>query len=477
MTRRLLLLAVAGLFAPAARADVTLHPLFTDHMVLQRDAEVPVIGTAAPGETVSVTLSGEPAGVVEVKADDKGQFVAKLPKREAGTGLTLTVKAGDKTLTLKDVMVGDVWVCSGQSNMEWSINASWDADRYKAAAKNPQLRLFTVRKTSAAEPISAGGDLKHLLGWKEVSPESVGGFSAVGYHFGSLLTKELKVPVGLINTSWGGTSCQAWTSREALRAADLGFYADQKPVPGQPGAGSVLFNAMIHPLLKFPIKGAIWYQGESNAGRAAEYRTLFPAMIADWRKRWGIEFPFYCVQLAPFHAGDADGVNYAELRDAQRHATTALPKVGMAVITDVGDLLDIHPKDKFTVGTRLAKAALVDTYGREGVAGGPVYKAVKFDGEKAILSFDRVGGGLQARGSQNGTANGFEVCGDDRVFLPAKAKVVGETVVVTCPQVAKPVAVRFGWKNYPVVNLFNKDGFPASPFRTDDFPLTTAAKK
>ena len=234
---------------------------------------------------------------------------------------------------------------------------------------------------------------------------------------------------------------------------------------------------MIHPLLKFPVKGAIWYQGESNAGRAAEYRTLFPAMIADWRAKWGREFPFYCVQLAPFHAGDADGVSYAELRDAQRHATTALPKVGMAVITDVGDLLDIHPKDKFTVGTRLAKAALADTYGKGGVAGGPVYKDVKFDDGKAVLSFDRVGGGLLAKGSQNGTVNGFEVCGDDRVFVPAKAKVAGETLVVGSDKVAKPVAVRFGWKNYPVVNFFNKDGFPASPFRTDDFPLTTAGKK
>ncbi len=478
MTRRLLLLAALGALAPAAHADVTLHPLFTDHMVLQRDAEVPVFGTAGPNEKVTVTLAADgESGVVEATADDKGAWTAKLPKRAAGTGLTLTVKSGDQSVALKGVAVGDVWVCSGQSNMEWSVNAAWDADKYKAASKNPMLRLFTVKKTSAAEPIPAGGDLKHLLGWKECGPDTLGGFSAVGYHFGATLQKELKVPVGLINTSWGGTSCQAWTSREALRAAGLGFYADQKPVPNQPGAGSVLFNAMIQPLLKFPVKGAIWYQGESNSGRAAEYRTLFPAMIADWRARWGQEFPFYCVQLAPYGSGDADGVSYAELRDAQRHATTALPKVGMAVITDVGDLLDIHPKDKFTVGTRLAKAALADTYGKGTVAGGPVYKGVTFDDGKATLSFDRVGGGLQAKGSGNGSVNGFEVCGEDRLFVPAKAKVVGETVVASSDRVAKPVAVRFGWKNYPVVTLFNKDGFPASPFRTDDFPLTTAGKK
>jgi sialate O-acetylesterase len=484
MVRRLLMLAAVGLVAPAARADVALHPLFTDNMVLQRDAEVPVTGTAGPKDKVSVTLAGGdgPATVVEATADDKGNWKAALPKAAAGTGYTLTVKAGDSTVTLKDVAVGDVWVCSGQSNMEWSINASWDAAKYKAASKNPDLRLFTVKKTAAAEPIPAGGDLKHLLGWKPCGPDTVAGFSAVGYHFGAAVQKELKVPVGLINTSWGGTSCQAWTSREALRAADLGHYADQKPVPNQPGAGSVLFNAMIHPLLGFPIKGAIWYQGESNTGRAAEYYTLFPTMIKDWRARWKQEFPFYCVQLAPFLNGDADGVSYAELRDAQRNTAATLPNAGMAVITDVGDLLDIHPKDKFTVGSRLAKAALVQTYGKSGVAGGPVYKEAKFDGDKAIVTFDRIGGGLAAKTGPNGynaagAVNGFEVCGDDRVFHPAKAKVAGETVVVSCDRVAKPVAVRFGWKNYPVVNLFNKDGFPASPFRTDDFPLTTAAKK
>ena len=237
MARRLLLLSLAAALAPAAQADVTLHPLFTDHMVLQRGDKVPVYGTAEANQKVSVTLAkGEGAAtVVEATADDTGAWTADLGKQAAASGLTLTVKAGDKAVTLADVAVGDVWVCSGQSNMEWSINAGWDADKYKAAAKNPMLRLFTVKKTSAAEPVPAGGDLKHLLGWKEVGPDTVGPFSAVGYHFGTAVQKELKVPVGLINTSWGGTSCQAWTSREALRAAKLGAYADQKPEPASRG--------------------------------------------------------------------------------------------------------------------------------------------------------------------------------------------------------------------------------------------------
>ncbi len=482
MLRRLLLVAVAGAFAPAVRADVTLHPLFTDHMVLQRDAAVPVLGTAAPNEKVSVTLSGEdgPAVVVEATADGKGAWTAELPKTAAGTGYTLRVKSGDSTVTLTDVAVGDVWVCSGQSNMQWSVNAAWDADKHKAASKNPNLRLFTVKNTTAAAPLTDLKDLKHLQGWKSCDADAVGPFSAVGYHFGAALQKELKVPVGLINTSWGGTPAQAWTSTEALEAVpELAYYPKQKVNPkGQQNAAGYLFNAMIHPLLKFPIKGAVWYQGEANAGKAAEYRTLFPAMIADWRAKWGAAFPFYAVQLAPWHAGDADGVSWPELREAQNLAAKTLPNVGVAVIIDNGDLTDIHPKDKVVPGTRLARQALVKTYGKNGPAGGPVFTAAAFEGGKAVCTFTDVGGGLASKyGGNNTTVNGFELAGADDVFRPAKGKIVGETVVVSSDLVSAPTAVRYAWKNYPVCNLFNKEGLPASPFRSDDLPLTTAPKK
>lgn len=485
--RRLVLFA--GLFAltaPAAQADVKLHPLFTDHMVLQRDAECPVWGTAAPGEKVTVTLAG-PKGqavVVEATADDKGMWKAMLPKATAGTEFTLTAK-GANEISVTDVAVGDVWVCSGQSNMEWPVNASYDAEKVKAGAKNPNVRLFTVQKRTAPAPISDMGDLKHFTRWSESGPDTVGGFSAVAYHFGTTLQKGIGVPVGLIHTSWGGTPAEAWASTPALAAVpELAYYADRAKTakvdkkgnlgPNVPG---VLYNAMIHPLLPFAIKGAIWYQGESNAGRAAEYRTLFPTMIKDWRAKWGSDFPFYCVQLAPWHAGDADGVQWPELREAQLLATKTLPNVGMAVITDAGDLFDIHPRDKVTPGTRLARAALTQTYGKKGPGTGPVFKELKLDGDKAIVSFDSIGGGLVNRYGNNPTVNGFEVCGDDRVFYPAKARIAGETVVVTSDRVAKPVAVRFGWKNYPVTSLFNREGLPASPFRTDDLQLTTATKK
>ncbi len=476
---RLFALAAAAGLAPAARADVTPHPLFTNDMVLQRDADVPVWGLAAPGEEVTVTV-GEASA--KAKAGDDGKWSAKLPAQKAANGLTLTIK-GKNAVELKNVAFGEVWVCSGQSNMEWSINASWDAEKYKAGANNKMVRLFTVAKRTSLTPLADQGDLKHFSGWAESGPGNVGGFSAVAYHFGSHLQKTVpgNVAIGLINTSWGGTSAQAWTSTEALAAVpELKYYADAAKgakAPTGPGTPGCLYNAMIHPLLPFAFKGAIWYQGESNAGKAAEYRTLFPAMIKDWRARWGNDFPFLCVQLAPWHANDADGVSWAELREAQLLATQTLPKVGMAVITDVGDLFDIHPKDKFTVGTRLALYARGMTYGQKIVYSGPVYKGLKVEGNKAVVSFDHVGGGLAGK---YGTINGFEVCGKDRVFHPAKTAIKGETVEVTAAGVEAPVAVRFGWKNYPVVNLFNKqlDGkgvaLPATPFRTDDFPLTTA---
>lgn len=498
LTRKLLLLA--ALLAPAAaRADVQPHPLFTDNMVLQRDVECPVWGIADPGEKIAVSLSAQESGggaganhQVIVTADKKGHWLAKLPPQKAGTGRTLTI-SGKSGIQLKNVAFGDVWVCSGQSNMEMAVNSCYNPLQVKAQSKNPNVRLFTVQKRTAAAPITDQNDLRHFTKWVECGPETVGNFSAVAYHFGAHLQQNLKVPIGLIHTSWGGTPAEAWTSLEALEAApELKHYvnaakgaakrfaADKKAVG--PHTPASLYNAMIRPLLPVAIKGAIWYQGESNAGRAYEYRTLFETMIKDWRKRWGQDFPFFLVQLAPWNAGDPDGVSWAELRETQYLATKDLPKVGMAVITDAGDLFDIHPKDKTTPGVRLALAARAIAYGQKIPYSGPVYKSIKTDGDKAILSFDHLGGGLGARYfpgsfSPKGVVSGFEVCGEDKFFYPAKALVTDNTVVVTCEKVSKPVAVRFGWKNYPVVNLYNKAGLPAVPFKTDDFPWTTQPKK
>ncbi len=482
LSRPMILLAACAGFLPAtAFADVKPHPLFTDNMVLQRDAEIPVWGKAEPGEKVTVTLSGV---AVTAEADKDGKWIAKLPATKAAASAVFTIEGKNK-IEFKNVAVGDVWICSGQSNMEMTNKSSYDLDRVSAGAKNANLRLFTVNKKTSTKPLTDADDLKHFSKWSESGPESIAQFSAVAYHFGQNLQNSLKIPIGLIHTSWGGTPAEAWTSVEALQADEqLKHYAvknqqaaeqfekDKKAVgPNTPGS---LYNAMLHPLLPFGIKGAIWYQGESNAGRAYEYRTLFPAMIQDWRTKWGSEFPFYAVMLAPWHNGDADGVTWPELREAQVLATKKLKNVGVAVINDAGDLYDIHPRDKQTVGNRLALAARAGTYGQKIVGSGPTYKDSKIDGEKVTLTFENLGGGLVGKYA---TLNGFTVCGEDKYFYPAKAVIVGGTIEVTSDKVAKPVAVRFGWKNYPVVNLYNKDGLPAVPFRTDDFPLTTNYKK
>jgi len=487
-SQKLLLLgALVGFVAVStARADVKPHPLFVDNAVLQQGGEIPVWGLADAGEKVTVTLAGlenkESPPSIAATADKDGKWMVKLPKQAAGIDYTLTIK-GNNTVELKNIAVGEVWICSGQSNMEMAVNSCYDADKARAASANPRVRLFTVIKRTATEPIADQNDLKHFTKWTVAGPDTIGGFSAVAYFFGANLQKNLpgNVPIGLIHTSWGGTPAEAWTSNEALVATpSLSYYAENAKkaaggkLPVGPNVPSSLYNAMIHPLLPFAIKGAIWYQGESNAGKAFEYRTLFTTMIEDWRKKWASDFPFLLVQLAPWHAGDADGVSWAELREAQLLSTTKLKNVGMAVTTDVGDLYDIHPRDKATVGNRLAINARGMVYGQKVTPSGPVYKDMKTEGDKVVLAFDNVGGGLMSRYQ---TLNGFEICGEDRIFYPAKAKIEGTTVAVSSEKVAKPVAVRFGWKNYPVCNLYNKDGLPATPFRTDDFPLTTGGPK
>jgi sialate O-acetylesterase len=362
--------------------------------------------------------------------------------------------------------------------MEMHLNSCADPDKHKAASKNPKIRLFTVPRKIAEQPLPDTSGK-----WVECGPDTVGNFSGVAYFFGRDLQKALDVPIGLIHTSWGGTIAEAWTPKEALEAnpdlkklvpADIKI-DDKKPNPNQ---GTVLYNGMIAPLLPYAIKGAIWYQGESNAGRAAEYETLFPTMIQSWRKDWKQgDFPFFFVQLAPYDRGaklptEPTDTAWARLREAQR-LTLKTPKTGMAVITDVGDKEDIHPKQKEPVGARLALAARAIAYGEKIEYSGPTYDRVNFADGKAILSFQHLGGGLEAKG---GELTGFTIAGDDKVFYNADALIQGDTIVVSSPKVAKPAAVRFGWANYPVVNLWNKAGLPASPFRTDDWPMETKKK-
>jgi sialate O-acetylesterase len=632
-----------------------LASLFCDHAVLQRDLPIPVWGWAEPGETITVRLAVNEAKAV---AGADGAWRVTLPPLPAGGPHEMTV-AGRETITLHDMLIGEVWVCSGQSNMQMAVSGVLNGEEEIAAADYPAIRLFTVPNIPAMEPKA---DV--LAEWKVCSPKSAGPFSAVGYYFGRKLHRELGVPVGLINTSWGGTVAEAWTSLKALRAepelreivdlfaavdpndegtaayeqaiqaweeasrrmdsvnagyprgwadpatatddwgrmtlpaywkarglllngvvwfrmevevpaawvgedltlslgvidkadttyfnnvmvggitledredafnlrriytvpgalvqpgrntiavrifshiwagglvgkaddlylsqgeetitlagewrygveADFGNFAGPPMPPlgaANPNTPTVLFNGMIHPLLPYGIRGAIWYQGESNASRGKEYQTLFPAMIADWRKHWGQgDFPFYFVQLANFQAGTDAGFDsqWGELREAQT-MTLALPNTGMAVIIDIGESTDIHPKNKQDVGLRLALNALAKTYSRELVFSGPLFREARIEGKAIRLLFDHAAG-LTSRGE----LSGFAIAGADRRFVRAEAVIDGETVIVSSPVVPAPVAVRYAWAEDPACTLVNGAGLPASPFRTDDWvPLGAAA--
>ena len=483
----------------ACQAEVRLHSLFSDHMVLQREVSVPVWGWADEGEDVTVTFRQQSA---KTKAKD-GKWMVRLSNLKAGGPDLLTVH-GKNSIELKDVLVGEVWVASGQSNMEWPLRASADSEKEIAKTAQPMIRLYTVPKLKLMAPTN------NVVGtWKSCDPQNTPGFSAVAYYFGRDVQKSLGVPVGVIHTSWGGSPAEVWMSEKELNGnarykseivvpqeagyqqylAQLTAYQQEKAEaekshagflkkpPGAPWRPTELYNGMIAPLLPFSIKGAIWYQGESNAGRAEQYRSLFADMIRNWRKDWGLgDFPFLLVQLAPFMAikpTPADST-WAELREAQWLTTKNLPKVGMAVITDVGDEKDIHPKWKEPVGARLALAARKIAYGQSITHSGPEYRSMRVDGERVILKFDHAKSGLVARG---GDLKGFSIAGADRRFTWANAYIQGDTVVASNPSVDAPVAVRYGWADYPVVNLWNADGLPATPFRTDNFPMITAGKK
>lgn len=487
-------------FVCAARSEVRLPALFSDHMVLQQGVPVRVWGWADDGEKVTVKFRRQKVTVTAVNL----KWQATLRPLKAGGPEVLTVSTPTRTLQFSDVLVGEVWVCGGQSNMEWPLGKSFEPAADVAGATNAQIRLFNVPKKRLDSPT-----VIIQSAWEPVSPQNASGFSAVGYYFGRDLQKARKVPVGLMGSYWGGTPAETWMDRESLeirpryQAEILQAYAlarknwrqameafeqekaaaqkEGKPftrnAPWEPWGGYELYNGMIASLQPYAIKGVIWYQGESNAGRAEQYRTLFPDMIRCWRRNWGEpDFTFLCVQLAPFkpiksEPGESD---WAELREAQLLATKVLPKVGMAVITDVGEERDIHPRKKQPVGARLALAARALAYGEKIEYSGPIYKGMEVKGDKAVLSFDHLGGGLEARG---GELKGFAICGADQSFVWGKAEIQGDKVVVSSPLVAQPVAVRYGWADFPVVNLWNKAGLPASPFRTDDFPMITAPKK
>ena len=675
-----LIAAWSCLSAGLLYADVTLPAFFSQHMVLQKDAKVPFWGKASPGENVKVTLNEQ---VQSATADATGKWKVVLDLSKSASGPFEMKVEGNNVINIPDVVVGEVWIASGQSNMEWILKNTKDAESEIASSVNPMLRHFLVTKTAPTQPAD---DVKGQ--WVTASPETTGRFTAVGYYFGKKLQGELKVPVGIINTSWGGTPSEAWTSlktteatpvlkelydktqaqmkafpdlkktyhdglvawfkdtgREDRMTSDIASYNGATVEPNKgwievpkaevlkgssktgvvwyrkeinfvtkpksitlstvfsgglesvylngklvhqaklgdltdinqarktnlnltgaaieginvlafrmyqpigavrmsdpqlnvngtarpfegiwkkkpemelfapssdkvatlpkpvayttgPRGATLLFNGMIHPLLPYAMRGAIWYQGEANSGRAYDYRVAFPAMITDWREHWGRgEFPFYFCQLANYMSKSTEpkDSNWAELREAQS-MTLKLANTGQAVLIDIGEANDIHPRNKKDVGERLARIALAKDYGKAVVYSGPVYSGVKFENGKAIVSFKHTEGGLVAnpvpdtqildfsknlvaplvRNSPTSQLEGFAICGEDKNWVWADAKIEGETVLVWSSTVATPVAVRYGWASNPTCNLYNGSELPASPFRTDNYPEITRSSK
>ena len=540
------------------KADVKLPALFGDNMLLQANKPVSVWGTADAGEKVTVSFAEQK---VSSTADANGQWRLKLDPLASSTAGIMLVE-GKNRIRINNVLVGTVWLCSGQSNMEMGMRRVQNAKDEAAKANYPKIRLFCTQKVSSLHPLP---DVEAK--WVECSPESVvqggwEGFSATAYFFGRAVHLTTGLPVGLIESSWGGTPAQSWTSlaglqnipgltsyvedykqqlqtmpallekfekeksefpvkmakwkeevgkpfADALKNWEIEFAnarATGKPLPKRPTlpvpapllappdqnrfTPTSLFNGMIAPLIPYAIEGVIWYQGENNVARFRDYHLLFPALIKDWRARWGQgDFPFYYCQLANFMPKQTRLMEsaWAELREAQR-LTLRLPNTGMAVLIDIGEAGDIHPLNKQEVGARLAKIALAKIFGKEVSYTGPVYRSMKVEGNKIRLSFDSVGGELVAgelpaiydvcvarkesrplvRNRPGSQLEGFAICGADRKWVWADAVIEGHTVVVSAPEVQEPVAVRYAWAENPTCNLYNKEGLPASPFQTDD---------
>lgn len=500
LARRLAVALFVVLSLPlAAQAKVELPNIFGDHMVLQQGQKNRVWGKAANGETVSVTI-GQQSHQTKTGAD--GAWSVELNPLPVGGPYEMVVK-GENEIKFTDILVGEVWICSGQSNMQWSVNASYDPDLEKAAAKFPQIRMVNIPNVGTQEP-----QWNFNGKWQVCAPDTVGNFSAVGYFFGRQLHQTLGVPVGLINNAWGGSACEAWVRRDILEAdpqykplldrwaatenqfkelsskSNLSE-AEMKTLNqlrGQMGGNhrpANIYNGVLKSHIGYGIKGAIWYQGESNAGRAYQYRELFPLMIKSWRQEWGQgDFPFYYVQLADFMGEKPEPADsaWAELREAQTMTMSKLSKTGQAVIIDIGEGKDIHPKNKVDVGRRLARWALANDYGVQIPYRSPEYKSHEKQGDKIVLTFDYVAGGW--RPFDVAEPRGFAIAGADRKFVWAKAKILPDgKIEVSSDKVTDPVAVRYAWADNPVVNLFSQANLPLTPFRTDDWPGVTANAK
>ena len=466
-----------------AQAELKLSRVFSDHMVLQQEMPIRIWGWAEPGASVQVSMSElKRADSLETKADPDGKWMVSLaPQKARGKTWSLSVVSGDERVSLKDILLGEVWICSGQSNMEWTVQRSANPKEEIAAANHPQIRMFNVPKhLKQNEPQKDAQEAE----WQICSPETIPSFSAVGYYFGRELHQNLKVPIGLVGTNWGGTRIEPWTPPVGFKAVpELKDYVKALAQQKYKGGATQIYNGMVAGLTPLSTRGAIWYQGESNARDGLRYEHLKYALVKGWREVFqNDDLSFYWVQLADFgrgHTGKPEGGGWGPVREGQRRAL-ALEKTGMAVIMDIGNEKDIHPRNKQDVGSRLARLALAKDYRKDIVPSGPLYQSHKIDGNKAIVRFDHVGSGL-ATGTKGGEhrmdpvkftdgkeLKAFSLRDEDGKWHWAKAVITGDTVVVSSEAVAKPTAVRYAYDSDPEVNFYNKEGLPASPFSTAD---------
>ena len=461
-----LFLLILVLISAGLKAEVKLPAVFGDHMVLQQQTDAAIWGKATPGKQVRVQTSWDKKSYT-AQAGSNGNWKLKVKTPSAGGPFNITISDG-QTITLKDVLIGEVWVCSGQSNMQMQMKGYRNqpvlgANEAIATSANKSIRLFTVEREKSLEQKD---DFKGM--WLSCEPENVVDFSATAYFFGKMVQEALGVPVGLICSSWGGTRIEPWISENGFGDYDwvkmpdkqmTGDFNQQTP--------TVLFNAMISPMVGYGIRGGLWYQGESNRNEPAQYEKLMAGLVNNWRAEWGVgDFPFYYVQIAPYDYGK-NGLNSAFLREAQLKASTAIANIGMACLMDCGERYNIHPADKKAAGQRLAYLALANTYGKKGIEySGPVLKEMNIDGSLVKLTFDHAANGLTTFGKE---LENFEVAGENKQFYPAHAFITGEGITVISERVQKPVAVRYAFKDFVVGELYNTEGLPASSFRTDDW--------
>lgn len=456
-------------------AKIKLPALFSDNMMLQQKANAPIWGWANANEEVSVKTTWD-SKIYRTKADNQGKWNLILTTPNAGGPFTIEVIQGKEKMVIKNVLIGEVWLCSGQSNMEmpmkgFSGQPVRNGNEIIVRSTNKNIHFITIPRATVLEPLDdfAGK-------WEVASPKSTANFSATAWYFGSLLEEVLQVPVGLIHVSYGGSSMEAWMNLEMLKDfASAKIPTKKEDLAKDPNrVATTLFNGMLSPVIAYGIKGCIWYQGESNYERASEYTALMQKMVSSWRSLWKQgDFPFYYAQIAPFNYAQFHPKDYLEkynsafLREAQLKASTVIPNTGMAVLMDVGEETNIHPVDKEKGGSRLAYLALAKTYGVEGFEfESPKYKAMEIKDNSVTVSFDDAPNGITAYGKE---VIGFEIAGEDKVFYPAKTEVRRKSVVLTSDKVAKPIAVRYLFKDFAKAELFSTGGLPVSSFRTDEW--------